>query len=203
MSKLANVQLQARALWARVCSYFKKDWTVDDYLLLVRFNPPERRRTPARRKALPWFISIVNWPGPCGGGDTKAEALADLSRNFDQFKLKNKLPRPGSKVPVQFASTTRVDIHSCLAKDFIKRVLEIDWAWISDDSALSDFHSGETDHALLERIRAVYGVDVSDISAGNLADVFDRISAHSKPIQRKRPRTHVAKPELTHRKQYC
>jgi hypothetical protein len=75
----------------------------------------------------------VNWPGPSGGGDSKAEALEDLGKNFDEFKVKNKLPRPGTKVPVQFASTTRINGHAALAKDFIQGVLELDWAFISDE----------------------------------------------------------------------
>lgn len=70
----------------------------------------------------------------------------------------------------------RVGQHSELAKDFVKRVLALDWAWISDESSLWDFHGDETNASLNEQIRLVYGVDVSDISSGNLADIFDRIS---------------------------
>ena len=125
----------------------------------------------------------MNWPGPSGGGDSKSEALAAIRKNVDEFKHNNKLPRPGTKVLVQFASTKRVDGHSALAKDFIKRVLELDWAFISDESSLWDFHEKETNDALLEKIRSIYGVDVSDISTGKLVDVFDRIAANSHPVQ--------------------
>jgi hypothetical protein len=31
---------------------------------------------------------------------------------------------------------------------------------------------------MIEKIRHVYGVDVSDISSGKLADIFDRISKY-------------------------
>jgi hypothetical protein len=47
-------------------------------------------------------------------------------------------------------------------------------------SSLGDFHGNETDAALIEKIRRIYGVDVSDISTGNLADIFDRIEANSR-----------------------
>lgn len=121
-----------------------------------------------------------------GAGNTRREALADLRKNFQKFKSTNpNLPRPGSKskVPVVFAATTRVDRHTELAEDFIKRVLGIEWAWISDESSLDDFHTEETNSALIEKIRSNYGVDVSDIGNGNLADIPDRIAekAHSVP----------------------
>lgn len=115
-----------------------------------------------------------------GAGDTRQEAFEDLRKCFEQFKATNKeLPRPGTKVPIQFASRTRVDRHSELAKDFIQSIFGLEWAWISDESSLSDFHEEESDDALVERIRTKYGVDVSDISSGNLADIFDRIAATS------------------------
>jgi hypothetical protein len=116
-------------------------------------------------------------------GGSKSEAFEALRKVFDQFKLNNKLRRPGTKVPVQFASTTRVDNHPALAKDFLKRILDLDWAWISDESILFDFHTQETNDFLIQKIRSVYGVDVLDISTGNLADIFGRIAAYSRPIQ--------------------
>ena len=112
-----------------------------------------------------------------GGGNTRQEALEDLRLSFERFKAtKQPLPRPGTKVPIQFAANHRVDQHSALAKDFVKRVLEIDWAWISDESSLYDFHGDESNKKLIDRIRDIYGVDVSEISSGNLADIFDRIA---------------------------
>lgn len=112
-----------------------------------------------------------------GNGNTKIEALEGLRRNFERFKAANsELPRPGTKVPIGFAIRNRVDQHSELANDFIQRILELKWAWISDESTLGDFHDEETNERLLEKIRRDYGVDVSDISSGNLADIFDRIA---------------------------
>src|SRR5947209_18737576 len=114
-----------------------------------------------------------------GGGNTRLEALEDLRKSFDRFRVTKKaLPRPGTKVPIEFAAHERVGQHSELAKDFVKRVLGIDWAWISDESSLWDFHGDETNETLTEKIRHIYGVDISDISSGNLADIFDRISKY-------------------------
>jgi hypothetical protein len=127
-------------------------------------------------KSVPWTARIFNWPGMSAGGDTKQEALEQLRKKFDNFRTsKPSLPRPGSKVPIEFAATERVAQHEELSKDFIKRVIGVDWAWISDESSLADFHTDETDKRLTDKILEVYGVDVSDISSGNLSDIFDRI----------------------------
>jgi hypothetical protein len=114
-----------------------------------------------------------------GSAISKPEAFEQLRRNFEHFKTtKPNLPRPGTKVPLEFAPSERVVRHSELTKDFVKRVLGVDWAWISDESSPADFHEEETNDGLVERIRHIYGVDVSDVPDGNLADIFDRISKY-------------------------
>jgi hypothetical protein len=114
-----------------------------------------------------------------GGGNTRQEALEELRKSFDHFSsTKKALPRPGTRVPIEFATTVRVDRNVELAKDFIQRILGVEWAWISDQSSLWDFHGDETNESLTEKIHQIYGVDVSDISSGNLADIFDRISKY-------------------------
>lgn len=77
---------------------------------------------------------------------------------------------------MESASTERVDQHSELAKDFIKRVLELKWAFVSDESLLADFTDDDDVTNLNRKIFEVYGVDVSDVLEGNLADIFDRIA---------------------------
>jgi len=114
-----------------------------------------------------------------GNANSRLEALEELRKNFDRHKAtKPNLPRPGTKVPIEFAASERVGKHSELAKDFVKRILDVEWAWISDESSLSNFHGDETDESLTDKIRRIYGVDVLDISSGNLADIFDRIVDH-------------------------
>jgi len=112
-----------------------------------------------------------------GSGNTRQEALEELHKSFDHFRATKKaLPRPGTRVPIVFATTVRVDRNAELAKDFIQRILGLEWAWVSDESSLWDFHADETNESLTEKIHHIYGVDVSDIANGNLADIFDRIS---------------------------
>lgn len=122
---------------------------------------------------------IVNWRLMFGFGDSKEMALADLKNNFDKFKMKNKLPRPGTKVPikVEFASTREIENYDFIAADFFRKVLRMNYydCFISDESSLWDFHDKETNEHLSEKIREIYEVDVSDIESGNLVEIFKRI----------------------------
>jgi hypothetical protein len=62
----------------------------------------------------------------------------------------------------------------------VHRVLELKWAWISDESSLWDFHQDETNSALISRIKELYDVDVSDIQSARLSEILDRIAAKRK-----------------------
>jgi len=55
-------------------------------------------------------------------------------------------------------------------------VLNLEWAWISDESSLWDFHGDENNEALVARIKEIYGVDVSDIQAAKLSEILERIA---------------------------
>jgi hypothetical protein len=59
-------------------------------------------------------------------------------------------------------------------------VLGLDWAWISDESSLWDFHHDETNDALISKIDEVYGVDVSDIQSARLTEILERIATRQK-----------------------
>jgi hypothetical protein len=78
---------------------------------------------------------------------------------------------------IEFAPQDRVDAHPVLLDDFIHRVLELEGAFISDESSLWDFHMDMNNDELLARIKRVYSIDVSDIESGNIADILERIAA--------------------------
>jgi len=123
-----------------------------------------------------------------GSGDTKQEALDELGKRFaaeavERTNAGKPLPRPGTHVPIEFASRQRVDAHPELAEDFTRRVLNLDWAWISDESSLWDFHSSEDNKALIAKINEVYGVDVSDIESARLSEILERIASNGQGVR--------------------
>jgi len=92
------------------------------------------------------------------------------------------LPRPGTRVPIEFAPQNRINAHQELSEDFIHRVLELESAWISDESSLWDFHANENNDIYYAKIKKIYGVDVSDIKSARLCEIFDRIIAARKSM---------------------
>jgi hypothetical protein len=170
------------AIWKLCASFRKRDWELRDYPVAVKEQAVEPVAEGTRLKSQPYMAFIVNW-GLAGGGETEQDALRQLQSIFADVQAERKrtgerLPRPGITAPVQFAASERVRAHPELAADFTQRVLELQWAWLSDESSLWDFHPNETNDALLAKIREVYGVDVSDIASARLWEIFDRIAAH-------------------------
>jgi hypothetical protein len=171
--------------WKWCWSFRKRDWDLSDYPVLIREQKIDPSLAGSRFKQGRYIAYIVNW---ClsGIGDTRPEALADLNDNFERTKTEKAtqgepLTRPGSRVPIAFASDERISRHAGLSDDFIKRVLELDGAWISDESTLWDFHTDENNDAFCAKIKEIYGVDMCDISSANLSEILDRIATKREP----------------------
>jgi hypothetical protein len=172
------------AAWKFCLSLAKRDWELSDYPVVIRGQKLEREseRSPSRGVQKRYLARIVNWWVMTGGGDTPDQAMAELVDGFRRMKDTRQreskaMPRPGTKVPIEFAPSNLVHAHSELTDDFIQRVLGLDWAFVSDQSSLWDFHTDETNDVLNAKIREVYGVDVSDVESGNLAEILQRIAA--------------------------
>ena len=170
------------ATWKWYLSLFKSNWDFSDYPISVHKLQIDPSIVSGRLKQHRYAASIVNWWVINGVGDTKAEALQKLQENFtavriERAKSKQPLPRPGTHVDIEFTSQARIDTHSALADEFVRRVLSLDWAWISDESTLWDFHTSENNQALVEKIKEVYGVDVSDIQSAKLWEILERIAS--------------------------
>ncbi len=179
MTRLRHNLLTA---WKYLLSFRKQNWELGDYPVVVRAQevPPSGNGASPRERQYRWRAEILKWY-LFGFGDTPDEALRELAANFSKAAAARQLkqtplPRPGTTVPVEWASRERIDTHAELAEDFIRRVLELEWAWISDESSLWDFHQDETNMALQAKIQEVYGVDVSDIESGNVAEILSRIA---------------------------
>ncbi len=162
--------------WKWLLSFRKRTWTVADYPARVKVNGP------APEPNIAYFAQILNWPGPVGLGPTKAEAYKQLSSHLEEIRQhRQTMPRPGTHVPIQFASTERVQADPALLDDFIERILLFsrnDPVFISDESSLHDFGDTAKVQELATRIKDVYSIDVADIAedSGNIAEILERIS---------------------------
>jgi hypothetical protein len=177
---------KSKAIWKFVLSFRKRSWILNDYPVWIRKQEPDTAFIASRFKQYQYHASIVGWT-LSGGGDSLAAAIDELNSNFEKIKAKKMeqskpLPRPGTTVPIEYASQDRVNLHSDLEQDFIRRVLDLEWAWISDESSLWDFHEEETNNRLNEKIMEVYGIDVSDIESGNLSEIFERIASKERSL---------------------
>jgi hypothetical protein len=183
LEDVRKIAREPRAAWKYVLSFFKRDWELSDYPLRIREQDRVAFDDESQWRSLRYLARIINWPVMTGTGETTAAAMAALQASFASVKTKRRLPRPGTGLPIEFASQGRITAHSELVDDFIHRVLELPWAWVSDETTLWDFHLGKTNEELCARIMEVYGVDVSDIANANLAMILDRIAAsnHGSP----------------------
>jgi hypothetical protein len=172
---------QVYAAWKLCLAARKANWELSDYPIVMREVNVDPEYIGTRYRQYRYSATIVNWWVITGAGDTKEEALHDLNKSFARQRLERMksgrvLPRPGTRVQIEFASQERVNKHSELAKEFVQRVLGLEWAWISDESSLWDFHADETNDALISKIREVYGVDVSYIQSARLSEILERIA---------------------------
>jgi hypothetical protein len=166
-------QDQLKAIAKYLTSFVKPDWSIDDYPLRYRIQAKINARVPS------WIVQIVNWWAMTGVGDSKQEAYRNLEQRLEKRRaIAGSLPRPGSKVSVEFAPTGRVGMYPDIAERFLREVLGFasgSPVFISDRSSLWDFGARDGIRDYVERIRHVFGVDVTDIEDGNLADIFERI----------------------------
>jgi hypothetical protein len=167
---------RAGAWLAYIRSFFKKNWQLCDYPIRYMPQTPTGSDIPERLRALPWRVDIIGWY-LAGTGNTREEAYADLESKFATAREnRTSVPRPGRSVPIAFASAERISVHPDLRDHFINEVLAHEWAFLSDESSLWDFHEEADNTALLRKIGVVYGVDVSHISSANIAEIFEEIA---------------------------
>ena len=160
-------QLQAFAKF--VLSFLKKEWTVTDYPLRFRRQAGDPE----------WSVQVINWWPMTGLGESKQAALSDLGRHLEERRVDMEaMPRPGTRVPLEFSSTGMIESRAPTARVFVTDVLgfgEDDPVFISDESSLWDFSESDTLDDLQSKITAVFGVDVSAITDGNIAEILEKI----------------------------
>lgn len=185
---IVRVKNHIRAAWKWLLSFMKRNWMLSDYPLAMRQHEIDPNYVGTRLKQHRYSVAIVNWWVMSGSGDTKQVAFDELEKRFavervERTKAGKPFPRPGTYVAIEFASRQRVDVHHELAEDFIRRVLNLDWAWLSDESSLWDFHSSDDNTELIAKIKEVYGVDVSNIESAKLSEILERIASHREGVR--------------------
>ncbi|MFZ1700864.1 MAG: hypothetical protein WAU71_08590 [Pyrinomonadaceae bacterium] len=173
---------QLNILWKRLLSYAKADWDFEDYPVRVTES------TEAEPGAAKYYARILRWS--LGGfGKTRAAAVEELKTHFETFKRErpDDVLRPGETMPIEFASTEGIDRYGETAERFIKEVLgfdRLDPIFISDQSSLLDFTGTDEETAdYVAQTKDVFGVDISDISDGNLLKIFERIDGKKENTQ--------------------
>jgi hypothetical protein len=83
----------------------------------------------------------------------------------------------GGTLKIEFASTKEIGLYEEIAADFLERIFDMDRrsCLISDESSLWDFRTDQSRKTIWRRIQETYGLDVSDVTDGNLVTIFKRI----------------------------
>jgi hypothetical protein len=164
-----------------ILSYLKSEWDLVDYPIQYRYQPSDKNSHFGRLQPIPWTAQIVNWWTMTGHGQTKKEAFEDLHRNFEAKRVElSSLPRPGTRVPIEFDSTVQIEDYEMIAREFLLEIFDLDYEdyFISDESSLWDLHGDETNDYYYDKIQQEFGVDVSDIEGAKLCMIFRRIHEH-------------------------
>jgi hypothetical protein len=151
-------------------------WQLEDYPVILRHHDNSDFRGPSRLKPVEWVASIVGW-SIAGTGDSRPEAIEQLRANIERRREeKGSVPRPGTRVPIEFASQEQLSRYPELEEEFVTRVLQLDWVLMTDESSLWDFHGEEDNAEYYRRIKEVYGVDVSDVPGARIAGILAKIA---------------------------
>ncbi len=164
---------QVKAGFARLLSYMKSDWTLKDYP--VRYDQYSDDPDDPQR----WCARVINWWGLVGIGATKAEAHEDLCDSFAAaMEEREALPRPGTDVPIEFASDDELRRYWGVTSRIVSEVLGFDpqGIFISDGTSLWDFADEQGVAEYQKQIEALFGQDITHIESGNLAEIARFIS---------------------------
>jgi len=161
-------------------SFFKKDWNIEDYPIVIKNNSNSDIISSDRIKVIRWVVIVLGWLQMQGNGDTKDEALLDLHSKFINAKKDGNLPRPGTTVSLILASTEGIKKYPDLALDFFDKILGVNYneVFISDESSIWDFVLEGDLAPYYEKIKDIYDIDASDTN-GNFLKIFGNIENKS------------------------
>lgn len=158
-------------------SFFKKEWSFEDYPITV--TQQESEKDTER-----WRAMIEGWPGLVGLGSSELSARNELNKAFDDFVKKGStLPRPGTQKKIEFASTIGLEQYPELYREFVEDILGFDpdgFVFISDQSSLWDFVEDENLNSYFDRVFQKYQLDVSKVEDGNILQIIRCIEQHKR-----------------------
>ena len=162
-------------------SFLKKNWDINDYPFDIYLNKN------AGEDKVKYGARVLKWVGMVGHGESKEAAFESLKNHFIVYKENNKLPRPGTSVPLRFASTDKIDEYEDIAVDFFRKIFNRDYykGFYSDKSTLIELEifddSVDSKDIIIDRVNNTYQVDISNVYDEPLWRVFQEIS--NKPIK--------------------
>jgi len=165
---------------AYLVSFLKRNqkWEFSDYPFKVRKQRIQEGAIFPGVHVPNYKAHIINWPVMCGFGDTRMEAIEKLKHNFENHKeIQRHLPRPGKKVPIEFAGTDNIEKHKELVYEFFQKIYgeENIPLFISDESSLYDFSSELEDKVIAERIQNAYGININEFEGRIIYKIFEKI----------------------------
>jgi hypothetical protein len=188
MNLYYRVRSRVKIAWYWLLSFRKRSWTLNDYPIHLREQVPDSAYANSPRfKHYRYSAFVLNWHIHAAG-ETKSEAMTNLAMAYEnackeKLDKGENLPRPGTKIAfeIQIAAQDKISRFPELLNDFIQRVLGHEWAFLTDESTLWDFHTDETNDNYYSKIKDVYGVDVSDLKDGRIYEILERINANQRP----------------------
>jgi hypothetical protein len=173
---MAMITQYCRIIVSWLTSFVRGKWKPEYYPIEIHTQDD----VPSEAK---WYARVLNWPGPTGLGKTKEEAHIALLNNLREIAQRRhqegkSMPRPGTGLPIEFASTTRVMNDPDLLEDFIIHILGFslnDPLFISDESTINDFGDDERIIEIRQKIELRYGYHLEELEPVLIADVLDRV----------------------------
>lgn len=149
-----------RILIKYIRSFFKTEWEIQDYPMLVLKLPTNIK---------PWDIEILKWKNMSARGDNLEEAARNLYDKFLEYKKNNLLPRPGTLVPfiVKFAKHEVMDRYEELAFEFFEKIYQKKYLKdiiCTDESSIRELDDGEEFEftKVKEKIEQIYGINIGE-----------------------------------------
>ncbi|HTD37807.1 MAG TPA: hypothetical protein VK669_09850 [Candidatus Limnocylindrales bacterium] len=162
-----------RTFWYYMRSFFRRTWTLDDYPIDVTFHPNGTAAPDESGSWVPPYTAGTPGMFLVGLGVTADAARADLREKFEKRRKEKPLPRPGTSEPIEIAASDRIEAFGALLDEFIERVLQSEWVFLSDESTLYDF----PDPDVKRRIMLLYGIDPDRLPDQRIVTVLDAIAA--------------------------